>query len=206
MTRFVVPVLLVAGALTCVAQDCSTDDNAMVGGVPVAAAASFAIDNGVVTVTLSNLMADPRSAGQLLNGVAFTLSSGLTVGTLGDSSAPIRKVQDGGTYVDLGVQPTGWALMSNVNGGLGLCVLCTNLGAPGPKRLLIGAPGPSNTYASANASIAGNKPHNPFTTDQATFVINVPGAMFGDKVTSLSFSFSTAAGMSVTGSCRKPIE
>ena len=95
---------------------------------------------------------------------------------------------------------TGWAL-DNSNGGLFLCVLCTDLGGAGPSHLLIGDPAVSGTYVSANASIAGNKPHNPFDAGTATFLINVPGLSAGATVTGATFFFSTAEGVSVTGTC-----
>jgi len=40
---------------------------------------------------------------------------------------------------------------------------------------LIGAPSTSGTYTSANGSIAGNKPHNPFTTSGAVLAMNSVG-------------------------------
>jgi hypothetical protein len=128
----------------------------------------------------------------LLNGVAFTLSSGPATATLGSTSANLRRVNDDGTFTDLGPAATGWALDTNFNGGLMLCVLCSDLGGSGPSHLLIGNPAVSGTYASANRSIAGNKPHN---------LINVPGLSPSATVTGATFFFSTAEGVSVTGTC-----
>jgi hypothetical protein len=116
-----------------------------VGGLPVSASASFQVTDGSVSVTVSNNVADPRSAGHLLNGVAFTLSSGQTVGTLASSSAFIRRVFRAGNYSDSGPSATGWALASDFNGGLQLCILCKDLGGIGPSHLLIGDPAPTGT-------------------------------------------------------------
>jgi hypothetical protein len=192
---------MIAGAMTLAAQNCSTVPGATVPDGSVSATANFTVGNGFVTVTLANGLADPKSAGQLLSGLAFTLSSGLTAGTLGPTSANLRSVASGGSFTDLGPASTGWALDQNFNGGFFLCVLCTDLGATGPKHLLIGDPASSGTYASANASIAGNKPHNPFTQGQATFLINVPGVASTDSVNGATFFFSTQEGVSVPGSC-----
>jgi len=183
------------------AQTCQTPADATVPDGAVIASANFTVGNGFVTATLANGLADPKSAGQLLSGLAFTFASGLTGGTLGSTSANLRQVASGGSFVDLGPSSTGWALDNAFNGGLFLCVLCTDLGGTGPKRLLIGDPAASGTYQSANSSIAGNKPHNPFTQGTATFLINVPGLSVGDTVNSATFFFSTTEGISVGGSC-----
>ena len=145
----------------------------------------------------SNLQADPTSAGQLLSGLAFTLSDGQNAGSLGPNSANLRKVQGGGLFTDFGPPSTGWAL----NGGLRLCVLCNNLGSAGPSHLLIGASADSGRYGSVNGSIAGNRPHNPFTAETATFPIYVPGVTEDSSITSVTFSFGTTEGITAPGSC-----
>ena len=199
-TKFVL-VSFIAGALTLTAQTCTTTPGATVPDGSVNATANFTVQDGAVLVTLSNGLADPKSAGQLLSGLSFNLSSGSTTGTLGSNMANLRSVAKGGSFTDLGPASTGWALDQNFNGGLFLCVLCTDLGAAGPKHLLIGDAAVSGKYASANGSIAGNKPHNPFTQGQATFLINVPGLTANDSVTGATFFFSTAEGVSVPSSC-----
>jgi hypothetical protein len=190
-----------AGAVTLAAQNCTTPSGATDSDGSVSASASFTVGAGFITVTVANGLADPRSAGQLLNGVAFTLSSGPATATLGSTSANLRRVNSDGTFTDLGPAATGWALDTNFNGGLMLCVLCSDLGGSGPSHLLIGNPAVSGTYASANRSIAGNKPHNPFDSGTATFLINVPGLSPSATVTGATFFFSTAEGVSVTGTC-----
>jgi hypothetical protein len=197
MIKFVVSSLLVSAAFTCAAQPCGTDPGATVNGLAVGASATFTVNDASITVMLANSQSDPRSAAQLLNGVSFTLSTGQTVGTLASSSAVIRNVARNGSITDGGPSATGWALADNVNGGMMLCVLCTDLGGVGPSHLLIGDPG----YANANASIKGNKPHNPFTAGVAQFVINVPTLLAGATVTNATFFFGTAAGVSAGGTC-----
>jgi hypothetical protein len=183
-------------------KTCTTVPGGTVPDGSVSATAKFTPSDGVVTVLLADTLVDPTSAGQLLSGVSFTLASGITTGTLGSTSANLRKVARDGSFKDLGPASTGWALDENFNGGFKLCVLCTDLGAAGPKHLLIGNPAVSGTYASANASIAGNKPHNPFTQGIATFLIDIPGVTSSDSVTSATFFFGTTDGISVPGSCQ----
>ena len=191
-------ILTLAGAAALSAQNCTTPPGSTAGDVPVSASANFTVGNGFITVTLTNTFADPRSAGQLLSGAAFTLSSGPTTATLGANSANIRRVDKGGSFTDLGPNATGWAL-DNSNGGLFLCVLCTGIGGSGPSHLLIGNPASNNTYASANRSIAGNGPHNPFDAGTATFLINAPNVNSSMTVTGVTLFFSTAAGAPGTG-------
>jgi hypothetical protein len=183
-------------------SNCSTGTVAVSNIGPVSGSATFTTGEGFITVTLTNLIANPLSAGQLLNALSFTLSSGETSGTLGNNSANLRTIQANGSFKDFGPSSTGWALANNVSGGLELCVLCTELGGAGPSRLLIGAPGPSGSYQNANRSIAANGPHNPFTTGIATFTLNVPGVTASTTATSSRFFFSTQSGaITTSGSC-----
>lgn len=201
-TRLLIPLVLAIGAIAAAAEtDCATNPGSMVPDGQASAEATFTTGNGFITVTLMNTLADPKSAGQLVNGLAFTVSEQETTGTLGSNSANLRRVQTGGTFVDFGPSPTGWALAQNFEGGLELCVLCTDLGAAGPNRLLIGDPAASGTYASANQSIAGNAPHNPFTAGMATFLISIPGVTYDSTITGATFFFGTQAGVAVSGSC-----
>ena len=181
--------------------NCVVPAGATVPDGNVSAGASFTTGDGFVTVTLTDNLADPRSVGQLLSGLAFTVSGGETTGTLGNNAADLRMVRRGGSFVDLGPSSTGWALAQNFNGGFELCVLCTDLGGAGPSHLLIGPPGMSGTYEAANASIAGNGPHNPFTAGTAVFLVNVPGVTAASTITTATFYFSTTSGVSVAGAC-----
>jgi hypothetical protein len=65
----------------------------------------------------------------------------------------------------------------------------------GPSQTIIG-PGP---YTSANGSLSGNDPHNPFINQTATFTLVATGVTDSTTVTSAIFSFNTTAGDNVTG-------
>jgi hypothetical protein len=203
LLQIILPVFLAAGSpALAVEQDCLTAPGAVVNGLAVSAEASFSTDdNGTVSVTVTNWQADPLSAAQLLNGVAFTLSEGETGGSLTSDMAATRSVAAGGKFVNGAPSAMGWALAENVLGGLELCVLCTDLGAVGPKHLLIGPAASSGIYATANASLAGNKPHNPFTAGSASFFVSVPGVTSASSVTGVTFFFGTQAGISAPGAC-----
>jgi len=192
--------MTISSIATCAETDCATQNGAVPDG-RVSAIATFVTGNGFMTVTLSDSLANPTSIGQLVSGLAFAVSEGQTIGTLGSTSANNRKVKADGTFVDLGPSPTGWALATDFNGGFELCALCTDLGASGPSRLLIGQPSGAGSYQSANASIAGNKPHNPFTTGTSTFLITIPTVTTQSTIASATFFFGTTEGVSVAGSC-----
>jgi len=193
-------VFLLAAASLAMGQTCTVPGGTTLSDGPVSAQAMFTVGSNFITVSLQNTLNNPKSVGQALSGVSFTLSDGTTVGTLGSTSANIRKVAKGGSFTDLGPNNTGWALEQNFNGGFQLCVLCTDLGAAGPSHLLIGEPSGGGTYAAANGSIAGNKPHNPFTAGTATFLVNTPPISGGAIVVSAVFYFGTQ-GVAVTGTC-----
>ena len=107
----------------------------------------------------------------------------------------MRTVKKAGVFSDLGPGVTGWALETSSN--FLLCALCNDLGAIGPKRLLLGEPNSgTGVYTAANASIAGDKPHNPFTNDTAMFYITSPDVVAADKVVSSTFFFGMANGAS----------
>ena len=184
---------LVCGvALQVNAQTFTTPTGSMTGGQPVDASAVFTTGSGTVTITLDNLLANPTSVVQNLSDLSFTLSNGATTGTLASSSGMEIRVNSGGTFTLGSTVPTGWVL-SSASGGLLLDVL-SGPGHAGPAHLIIGPPGPGNTYSNANGSIAGNGPHNPFLNQTATFTIDVAGVTPTTTITGATFSFGTADG------------
>jgi hypothetical protein len=65
--------------------------------------------------------------------------------------------------------------------------------------LIIGPPDGSGNYSNANASIAGNGPHNPFVDQTAAFVLSISGINSDTIVTGATFSFGTTPGDNVPG-------
>jgi len=172
----------------------NTPAGANAGGGPVNASATFTTGAGTLSVTLTDLQANPTDVAQLLSDLFFTLSNGSTAGTLTSSSAQEITVNAGGTFTLGGTVSTGWAL-SPSGGSLLLNVLGTPIG---PAHLIIGPPGGA-TYSNANGSIAGNGPHNPFLNQTATFTITDPSITAATTVTGATFSFGTTAGANVPG-------
>jgi PEP-CTERM motif len=165
----------------------TTPTGSTVGGQSVEASVVFVTAPGTITVTLNDLLASPKDVGQLISDLQFTLSNGATTGTLASSLATQISIDKTGASTIGTTGATGWALNSGVSGGLQLDAL----GAPSaPSELIIG-PGP---YATANGSIAGNKPHNPFLDGTATFTVDVTGVTAATTVTGAVFSFGTTEG------------
>jgi len=167
-------------------------------GDPVSATATFTTGTNSLTVTLQNLLTNQKDVGQALSDLGFTFDTLQTTGTLTSSSALERTVASNNTFTDGAVVSTGWQI-DNVGGGLRLCDLCA--GASGPAHTLLGEPDPADPahYTAANASIAGNGPHNPFLAGIASFTLNVPGLTAASVVNSVFFSFGTAEGDNVPG-------
>jgi hypothetical protein len=155
----------------------------------VSASATFTTGAGTLSITLADLLVNPKSVGQLLSDLSFTLSSAFSGATLASSSGQEITVAGNGTFALGGTVATGWALSGSGN-TLTLDVLGT---ATAPSHLIIGPPGGS-TYSNANASIAANGPHNPFLNQSATFTINASGITADTTITGVTFSFGTTPG------------
>lgn len=173
-----------------------TPAGSMVPDGAVNASATFTTGADTLTITLTDLLANPTSVGQLISDLDFVLSTGQTVGTLTSSSSQLITVNSNGTFTLGATGSTGWVLNNNVMGGLQLDVLSAPVG---PAHLLIGPPGGGGTYSNANDSIAGNGPHNPFLNQTATFNLAITGVTAATTVTSAVFSFGTTAGVNVRG-------
>lgn len=194
-------IFLLAGGLTANAATIfyTTPTGSTTSGGAVNASALFTTSGGSLSITLTNLQGNPGNVAQLLSDLDFTLSGITTAsGTLSSSAGQEITVNSGGTFTLASTVATGWAL--NTSGA----VFDLNvLGAAGPSHLIIGPPDGSGNYSSANGSIAGNGPHNPFLNQSATFTLSIPGITANTTVTSAIFSFGTTAGINVTGVCTR---
>lgn len=188
----VVGILIAVSSSQATVVNFTTPDGASVSDGPVSVSALFTTGPGTITIDLTNLTPGIKSAGQGLNGVSFTLSTGQTFGTLTSSSAIERTISKGGSFTDLALPvDTGWSVFST-DTGLNLTIM--NVKPTWPAHMLIGPPSVGNVYSSANGSIAGNGPHNPFLAGTAEFVLSVPGVTSVTDITSATFSFGTSAG------------
>ena len=172
-----------------------TPVGATMNGQPVNARATFTTTTDHITVVLENLQVDPKSVTQNISGLFFTVSTGQSAGVLTTSSGVPRNVAGNRTYTDLPVDLTGWQLRTT-SGELELYAL--GMSGVTPSRTVLGAPDGSDKYGSANGSIAGNAPHDPFLGETATFEIDVPGVTAGSGIPRVTFGFNTAPGDTIT--------
>ncbi|MBS1853846.1 MAG: hypothetical protein JST11_00655 [Acidobacteria bacterium] len=182
------------------------------------ATANFEFSYGSLTVTLTNTT-PAHDAGTLLTDFMFELAN-----PAADPSPSLRPVNsvvgdgrlitvdaNGGVHDYTGTQQPDWGFgvynsaIPNVHNGSYL--LCTICGAGvttqyGPSEGILGpGTGPAATpYSTANGSIKGNGPHNPFFDGKAVFVFQ------GDHITPLTvannvnFSFGTTFGPELAAS------
>jgi len=165
-------------------------------GEPVSTSAEFTTSTGLLSINLTNLLTGIKDVGQALSDLSWTFDSSLVGTALSSSSGNTIDVHSDGTYTSSGLNATGWELDST---GLRICALCADIA--GPSRLILGPPDGSNVYSSANSSIAGNGPHNPFLNGTVNFQIAVAGLTADSTVTSATFSFGTTEGSLVPGGC-----
>jgi len=178
-----------------------TPTGSSTGGGPVNAAATVVTGTGTVTITLSDLLANPTDVAQLISDFDIVLSNGATTGTLASQSGQLVDIAANGTATLVSGNPTGWQLNSAVAGGIQISAL----GGGAPADLIIGPGGLGGVYTAANGSIAGNGPHNPFIDQTGTFVLDVAGVTGTTQITSATFSFGTTAGVDIPGTPTTPV-
>jgi hypothetical protein len=159
---------------------------------------SIVAGNGTVTITLNNNLTNSQvvSVIQNVSGVYFQVSgyNGGAVSLSASNSTQSTNIDGSGNAVLAGaVNPTGWAA-GHSGTTITACVVCAFGIGPtaGPEQTLIGGTG-SGAYASANGSIAGNNPHNPFLVGTVTFTLVVPGVTVNSTFTNVVIQFGTEA-------------
>lgn len=167
-------------------------------GQPVSATADFSLSGNTLTVMLTNLTPNMGSAGQLLTGLTFTLSNGSGV-TLNSQTGNLVDVGAGGVITNIGgsTDALGWGFGSTGGNTFELCVICSGgVSTPvTPSQGLLGPASPDGKFDSANPSIDGNAPHNPYVLGTATYTFNVPSNV---NVSDVVFTFGTQAGGNVS--------
>lgn len=188
------PALLTANTVSI-----STAPGSMSAGGAVDATAVITTGAGTVTIDLTNNLTASavKNVGQNISDLFFTLDTTTSSGSVSSSSASFVNVDSNGNATAAsvaGTDPIGWGL-SNSGGtyhldGLG--------GSFTPAHTIIGGAGAA-LYANANASIAGNNPHNPFVQGTGHFVLSIAGVTAGTNISNVIFSFGTTSGDNVGG-------
>lgn len=164
-------------------------------GQPVSASATFSLSANTLVIQLTDTLANPTDVAQLISGLSFTLSNGLTSGTLSGSAANFLNVNADGSFTNAGNGLTGWVLQP----GFDLCDICSSGGGSSvPAGLIIGPPDSNGVYSNANGSIAGNSPHNPFINQTGAYTLDIQGLTANDSISSVVFGFGTTYGQDTT--------
>jgi hypothetical protein len=156
------------------------------------ASASFITGPGSISVTLTDLLANPKSVGQLLGDISFTFTGGLASNaSLVSGTGQEIAVASDGTFTTGASVAAGWGLSAVGTSTLHLDALGQQTS---PEHLLIGPAGAGGTYSNANGSIADNRPHNPFLNQTASFAIALMNTTTTPTITGVTFSFGTTEG------------
>ncbi len=156
---------------------------------PVSATALITPGTNQVTVTLTNLQANPTSAGQLVSDVIFSVSGATGAASLTASSGNVSTIFSNGTTTPATLTSplSHWGA-----GGTGTVTLETagSFAAGGaPNQMIIGPGNSAGLYTNANPSITNN--HNPSVIGSATFTLTIPGVTSSSIISNVQISFGT---------------
>lgn len=174
------------------------------GGGALTSQAVFTASGNQLSIKLTNLTPNPKSIGASLSRLVFTLTTGTTTGTFVSGAGDSITIASGGTVTDNGPVSGGksvvhWDFQGGTGGNFTLTRIGSGIGEP--DFTIIGPPNSTGKYSNANASIAGSGSHNPFFSQTATFVLNIPalGGATDFKVSGMSFLYGSEAETSVRG-------
>jgi hypothetical protein len=180
-----------AQAATFVATGTSSDGN-------LDAQAVITTGAGSLTVVLSDLLANPTSAGQEVSGIEIFLANSPTSVTLNSASGDLIDInavkKSANTVTDLGVgAPSHWG--ATVSGGaIFLATAGTGSKMGKPTDLIIDGGG---DYSNANPSITGRDPQ---IKGAGAFVLDLVGDA-DPVISSVVFEFGTSPDHSLDGTC-----
>jgi hypothetical protein len=162
-------------------------------GGPVSGGAIFSISGDVVTITLENLLQNPKSAAQLLSGISFDISGATGMGAF-SGVGNTTTISSGGHYTTpLSTSLTQWQAL-NTGSTFNLNVFSGG----SPSQMIIGPDNKGNLnpslgglYNNANPSILG---HQPVVLGSAMFTLTIPGVDPTSLISDVVFTFGTSSG------------
>jgi hypothetical protein len=178
-----------------------TGQNANNAAEAVSAQADFVTSNGLLTVTLTNLLAaaDINSAGQALSDISFDLSD--DVGVIGaltaagqfgdvDGSGNVTLVAADSDTGD--TTPVRWYTNGSIGG---TSITLETIGGGQPSQMILPN---ALSFPGANASIT-NGQFNSFVIGSATFTLQLAGITDATTISNVIFSFGTSPDTFITG-------
>ncbi|HXA45367.1 MAG TPA: hypothetical protein VNZ25_07675 [Candidatus Angelobacter sp.] len=156
----------------------------------VDASAQVIVGNGMVTITLTDLLQNPTSSGQTLSGLEIDISGAIGTATLASSSGLTSTINPDGAYTP-GVYQNSlghWGADDSVN------LSAIGLVSHQPYDLIVGPDSAggfsgAGTYSGANKGL-GN--FNPYVLGSATFTVDIPGVTSSSSISGVNFEFGTA--------------
>jgi hypothetical protein len=170
--------------------------------------AEFNFASGSFTLTLTNATL-AHSVSDVLTDLIFSLSATGPIAYQGATGQLVDVTTSGGVIPD-NLSPANWGFgvyssiqMPAYNGAYLLCAVC-GAGVTAPEQPALGVLGPgsgsgSTPYSTANASITGNAPHNPFYLNSVTFSFVGASIDAETHAESVYFSYGTQFGTELHG-------
>lgn len=169
---------------------------------PLAAQAQFTVGSGTISVQLTNLEANPTSAGQELSGILFTLNTApSSVSGAGTSGQLINVNSSNGTFTNVSGNPDRWEASGHITQPTTNSIQLLVLGGGQPSQMIIGPPDSNNLYSNANSSIDN---FNPSVFETGTFNLNVGGVTTSTQITGATFLFGTGPDTRLVGQLQPP--
>lgn len=148
----------------------------------VSATAEYTFTNNTLVIELTNNVINPKSVGQAISGIDFSVTGGLT-GSLVTKTGELINVGKNGVVASQGNVALDWLQLDGF--------YTTALGSSGPDQTILGQPDAVGLYSNANGSIAKNNPHNPFVRYRAILTYAIPGATDKSALKTFAFLFGT---------------
>jgi hypothetical protein len=194
--RFVIATAILSCAVGS-AQALSVSYATAANTIPASATASFSSSAGGLALTLTNTFASSiGSVGQVLTGISFDVAGLSSSGTASYVSGTLIEVANGGGVSAASESELAWNVDHPASSTLYLSVF----GGGQPDYGLLNQ---QLDYASANGSIAGNSPHNPFYQGTVSFALaSLAGVSADSGISNVQFHFGTAQDSGfVSGDC-----
>jgi len=188
-TKLIITGLAVLAVLTAASTRANTIDFTTPAGTsssdgPLSAEAVLTAGSGQVTITLTDLLANPTSAGQLISGVVFDITGATGLGTV-SGSGKLATIAANGSYTTpvSASSLTHWADTMS-----GSTFTLTTLSGSQPNQMIIGPDNGSGKFSNANASIIN---FNPTVLGSASFTLSIPGVTSASTISNVRIEFGT---------------
>jgi hypothetical protein len=167
----------------------------------VNAEAFFTLNNGSITITLTNLGANPTADSQEISAISFRVSGSTGSASFATNGAtgPTASIASNGSYSPSAsttdISPH-WAAGGGASGGTVTLSTVPGTGAQ-PFDLIIGPDNLGKTDGSGKytgSGIASIVNHNPSVIGTATFTISIAGVTSSSTLSNVVFQFGTTAG------------